>query len=479
MSPASVPESVWLAIAVACALLGGIFTTLRLALLDLSIVGYARLKQPRETNGALSGAPSGSPSNTASSDGADGDESNEQTLAADNTTEPDDAIMEHPLQHAMSVALPALVLRLSAALAMVCWSGSFRHDVFTIDLIDLCVGLGAGGALVWIFAVMLPQSLADHGGARVVYRLRALVRLSFWLTWPLRLPAGMIDEIVRRLTGAERLDQNQELEAELREVVEEGERGGQIDEVEREMIEAVVEFRTTSVERIMTPRTEVMALAYTDDLSAVKQGVRELGHSRIPVYREDMDHIVGLLYARDLLAWLASEDRDADAPDAQFVLQDLLRPAMFVPETKSVRELLRELLGAQVHIALVADEYGGTSGLVTMEDIVEEVFGDIQDEYEDAVDEDATVRLDPSSRSAVIDARVYIDDANDRLEDIELELPEHEDYDTVGGYVVVGMGCIPQAGETWQDNGLLVTVLDAEATRVVQVRVEPAPRDQN
>jgi hypothetical protein len=185
----------------------------------------------------------------------------------------------------------------------------------------------------------------------------------------------------------------------------------------------------------------------------------------------------------DLLAFLADrEDRAAaglpeDAPrnaPPVFSLRPLLRPAVFVPETKSVRELLVELLAQRVHIAMVADEYGGTSGLITIEDIVEEIFGDIEDEYEEPSNTDAGVTLNPQSRTAEIEARVYIDDANDRLEELGIELPENEDYDTVGGFVVVGMGRIPDAGEIYTHNGLRLTVLEAEPTRVVRVRVEVA-----
>jgi CBS domain containing-hemolysin-like protein len=145
------------------------------------------------------------------------------------------------------------------------------------------------------------------------------------------------------------------------------------------MIEAVVALRDKTVEQIMTPRTEIAAMEYTDDLGAVTGIIRKIGHSRIPVYKGSLDTIVGIFYVMDLMKWLAGSGVRAGS-NKPFELQAILRPALFVPETKTVRELMKELLEKKLHIAMVADEYGGTAGLVTIEDIVEEVFGEIYDE---------------------------------------------------------------------------------------------------
>jgi CBS domain containing-hemolysin-like protein len=233
------------------------------------------------------------------------------------------------------------------------------------------------------------------------------------------------------------------------------------------MLEAVVEFRSTSVEQIMSPRTEIDALLYTDDLKEVMKFVDEHGHSRIPVYREDLDHIEGILYAKDLLRWIVNHGQDNEP----FVLSKVLRDPTFVPETKTVRELLAQLLAAQVHIAIILDEYGGNSGLVTMEDIVEEIFGEIQDEYEEPDDPAGSVQLDTTAKAATIDARTEIDDANDELENIGIELPESDDYDTVSGFVNTTLGRIPETGEEIELPAMRIEILEAEPTRVVRVRI--------
>lgn len=381
------------------------------------------------------------------------------------------AILEDVDGHAAAVAVPRVLCSLGVALSCVMWIGAMRGSA-AHGWVEVGLGLGMGVVLIWVFAVVIPTAVGEHAGERVALLASRSVRVWYVLMAPARAVAAFLDEVVRRLVGGESLDEQEEIEAELLSAVEEGERGGRLDEVERDMIEAVVEFRSTTAEQVMTPRTEIEAIAYTDDLDEVKRLVEQIGHSRMPVYQENLDNIVGVLYAKDLLRWIIHH-ADNGRP---FVLREILREATFVPETKTVRELLSELLAAKVHIALVADEYGGTSGLVTIEDIVEEVFGEIQDEYEDD-DDVAGVDVDTASGHAEIDARAHIDDTNDEIEQLGLELPESDEYDTVGGFVVFTLGRIPEAGESFEHGGARLTVLEAEPTRVVRVRVEPAHAD--
>jgi CBS domain containing-hemolysin-like protein len=240
----------------------------------------------------------------------------------------------------------------------------------------------------------------------------------------------------------------------------------------------------------MTPRTEIEALEFTNDLGAVTALIRKVGHSRIPVYEGSLDHVVGIFYVKDLMKWLAGDasgQRQSSPPAAGaaparrtgFDLRSILRPAIFVPETKTVRELLRELVVKKVHIAMVADEYGGTAGLVTIEDIVEEVFGEIQDEYEFAKDEVPRVDINVEDRIADVDARTYVHDVNDALEPLGVALPEGDEYDTLGGFVITTLGRIPQEGESFQHDRVNLNVLEASPTRVLRVRLEVKPQEQS
>ena len=382
------------------------------------------------------------------------------------------AINDDALGHGAAVALPRIVCNLVVAAAAVLWTaelaGATSPSLMQVAWWQIVTALLGVSLLIWVFGLVVPVSIAEHAAERTILAMSPLLRGAYAAVAPMRIVLVFFDELVRRLVGNARRTDAEEIEEELRHVVEEAERGGHVDETERDMIESVVELRHTTVEQIMTPRTEVQALEYTDDLNEVKQLIDERGHSRVPVYEDNLDHVIGILYAKDLLRFMIAANGDAHET---FVLRDIVRPATFVPETKTVRELLTELLAAQVHVAMVADEYGGTAGLVTIEDIVEEIFGEIRDEYEPAL-EQGEVELFEGERAADIDARAHIDDANDRLEPLGVSLPEGDDYDTVGGFVITTLGRIPEAGESLDHEGLRLTVTEAEPTRVKRVRLE-------
>jgi putative hemolysin len=380
-----------------------------------------------------------------------------------------EAIIADPYEHAAAMSMLRIPFQLLAGIACVMYAAALRNEL-NPTWVSALVGVAIAVPMIWLFNGVVAQSVAHHGPEKAITRFSLLIRVVHTLMGPVKLIVRFVDEVVRRLVSSDDDQDGNGIDSELLSVVTEREREGHIDEAERDMIEAVVEFRSTTVEQIMTPRTEVDALAYTDDLGTVQAFIDEHGHSRAPVYEESLDKIVGVLYAKDLLRWILSHSA-AGVHNKPFVLRELLRPVSFVPETKTVRELLTQLLAEQVHIAMVADEYGGTSGLVTMEDIVEEIFGDIQDEYENAEDMIGGVEIDESTSSAVIDARTPIDDTNDELEAMGIELPESDDYDTVGGFVSATLGRIPDAGESFEHQRTRIDVLEAEPTRVLRVRV--------
>jgi len=177
------------------------------------------------------------------------------------------------------------------------------------------------------------------------------------------------------------------------------------------------------------------------------------------VYEDNIDNIIGLIYAKDLLAEVGKESDD-------FSLRERMREAYFVPESKPLRSLLHEFQNQKLHIAVVLDEYGGTAGIVTLEDILEELVGEITDEYEETPPESIR-RIDENTIE--VDARTYVDDLND---DYELDLPEDEDYDTVGGFVFSRLGYIPKTGEHFEYANLTFTISSAEPRRVKRVRIQ-------
>jgi putative hemolysin len=376
------------------------------------------------------------------------------------------AITDDPDAHALSLGAIRAIANVALVIGVL---GAFSIPVGGVVSAEWNTArmIGAGVTavvLLYVFALVVPLSWALHAGERLIVSCAALIRLTHMVAVPFRV-LHFLDEGVKRLAGAKDLPEKEQLEEELLDVVTESEREGGLDEEQREMIESVVEMGSVTTEEIMTPRVEVEGIALTDDIREIRAFIEKAGHSRIPVYEGDLDHIVGILYAKDLLRFLG-EDLGT------FRLRPMLRPALFVPENKPVNELMVQMRGEKVHLAIVLDEYGGTAGLVTLEDIIETIVGEIVDEYEPVEEAAPEVRVDDGARVAEIDARSYIEDANDALEGIGIALPESDEYDTVGGYVLAVLGHIPVEGETFDAKGFTVLVLQAEPTRVVRVRVE-------
>lgn len=378
-------------------------------------------------------------------------------------------IMDDVEGHAAATALPRTTCNLIVVVAILLGIETFPDTQALSKPIIATISVVISTALLWFFSSIVPTSIARHAGERMVYRWSLLLRGFYFVGRPVRLIAERLDSLVRKLAGKPEQTEAQLVQEEILSVVEEAQEDGQFDESERDMIEAVVKFRDKSVIQVMTPRTEIESIDVTSSLSQVTAAIRSIGHSRIPVYKGSLENVVGVFYVKDLMRWLAGESSRAGKT---FDLAKFMRPAYFVPETKTLRELLTDLLKKRVHIAMVADEYGGLAGLVTFEDIIEEVFGDIQDEYEIPAEDTVEVNTDGPVTSAEIDARAYITDANDELRALNIALPESEDYDTVGGFVTVTLGRIPEVGEAFDAAGAKITVLGAEPTRVTKVKIE-------
>jgi CBS domain containing-hemolysin-like protein len=269
------------------------------------------------------------------------------------------------------------------------------------------------------------------------------------------------DVPIRRLAGLEdETDQpGDEAKNEILLAASNGAAEGAVERSEVEMIESVMEFRTTDAAEIMTPRTDMFALAEDTPLDRAAQAIHDAGFSRAPIYQDSLDNITGMLYAKDLLA-------HANTESGQTSLAEIARPCFFVPETITLDDLLREFKARKVHLAVVLDEYGGTAGLVSIEDVLEEIVGDISDEYDQARDEQVR-RINETTLE--VDGRLRIDELNDLL---DIELPEDEDYDTVAGYAAAVLGYIPSAEETFDAPQVSFTVLEADPRRIVKLRVE-------
>lgn len=251
-------------------------------------------------------------------------------------------------------------------------------------------------------------------------------------------------------------------EEELQDLIDASEQRGIIDEDEGDMLQSILELDETIVREVMVPRTDMLCADADAPLSDLLAAILKSGHSRIPVYKENNDNIIGLVYAKDLLRFWGQPIDDIN-------LEEVLRSPYLVPESKLVSDLLQEFRGTRVHIAIVIDEYGGTSGLVTIEDLIEEIVGEIRDEY-DLEDE---WLIEESTGAVLVDGRLNIEDFEEHFE-IEVE---REKFDTVGGYVVEYLGRVPAAGERFEIDSLEIMVVAGDQRAIRQLRIFPPPTE--
>jgi putative hemolysin len=319
----------------------------------------------------------------------------------------------------------------------------------------IALEVGVVTFVILVLGEVAPKMYAMQRNVAVARRTAPVV-LAVLRT--LRPAVSVLTSMVARMQGRLADDEHPFVTAEeLRTIVAISEERGTLEEDERDMIDSVMEFGETVVREVMVPRVDMECFEDVTRLGDAMKKIRESGFSRFPVYQGDIDHIVGMLYAKDLLKLDAAADVDRR-------VGDLTRPAHFTPETKKAGELLRELQRRRIHIAIVVDEYGGTAGLVTLEDLIEEIVGEIRDEYDE---EEPLVR--------VIDRSTVIADGMVRLEDLEDEVGvdlEVEGVETLGGLLMNAFGRIPSEGEKLERGGLAFTVESVEDQRILRVRIE-------
>jgi len=327
------------------------------------------------------------------------------------------------------------------------------NDFFAVILITIVAAL-----VTLVFGELIPKEIARSYAEP----------FAFWAAYPfnwlshLAAPLAQFVTLIGRILTGRWDDEvsysfNTITEEDLRTYVDAGEEEGVLKEDEKEMIYSIFDLGDTLAREVMVPRIDMVAVKANTPVMEALDVIMEAGHSRVPIYVDNIDHVVGILYAKDLLThW-------REGGEAQTV-SGLSRDVYFVPETKSVSELLRELQSRKVHIAIVVDEYGGTAGLVTIEDILEEIVGEIQDEY----DPDEFMLQRVSEDEYIFSARMDLDDINDLMVS---DLPT-EDADTLGGLVYNLLGRVPVVGDAVEIGDLYLTVLDVEGRRIGRVRTQ-------
>ena len=339
---------------------------------------------------------------------------------------------------------------------------SFATTLLSIQFVPRQFGFW-GGLLVslalsiflLIFAEVTPKTVAIRRAERLallaagpVDRVAAFLRPVLWF----------ITLVSRAITGGRAARAPYLTEEELMTVLHMSEEQGVIEEEEREMIHGIIQIGDKLVREVMIPRTDVTAIPHDAGLDEILKVFREHRHTRLPVYRDDLDHIIGLVNVKDILLALTSGVED-------FKLEKVLRPIRYTPQSKKVDELLHQMQTEKVHMMVVLDEYGGTAGVVTLEDLLEEIVGEIRDEY-DAAEEEPVVMV--SDCEAIVDARFSMAELNEML---KLGLEESEDYDSVGGYVYATLGEVPETGATFDSGQVQWTVEKVKERRIEKVRL--------
>jgi putative hemolysin len=331
------------------------------------------------------------------------------------------------------------------------------------DVVEYLIAAIGATALLCVVSLALPRAIANHIGEEIIARFVGPLHFAQRLFAPVTKIMHAVEHLVERSRPSQTAMQAESLaEEEILDAVSEGEESGVVDDRQRELIESVMDFRNATVDEVMTLRQQITALPVTASVEQVIATIQRSGLSRVPVYDGSIDKIIGVLYARDLLTRLGEVRK-------RFDLKSMLRKPLFVPRTALLRDILQEMRLTKVHIAIVSDEYGGTAGLLTIEDVLEELVGEISDEHEPTTPE-MFKRLDDDR--AEVDAAIEIDDFN-RL--MGVELPEGDDYDTLGGFITKQLQRIPTTGTTLDAEGLRFTVLDASPTKVLRVLAELQP----
>lgn len=310
--------------------------------------------------------------------------------------------------------------------------------------------------LALFFGGLLPRRVASRSPEGFLVSVFPLLNAAAVVLSPVLFALNAAEKIAGRALGLRREPTSEEqFEKDILDAVHDGEMEGVLEEDEKDMIESIIEFKDVDVAEIMTPRTDMVCLDSRATPEEARAFALKSGFSRIPVIDQYRDNVIGILYVKDLLT--------ACGPCG---LGDILRPSLFVPETKKIAGLLEQFRQSKVHMAIVLDEYGGVAGLVTIEDVLEEIVGEIEDEFDTG---ECRLVGPLKDGRAEVSARARVSEVNESL---GINLPEAADYDTIGGLIFARLARIPRAGETLAVDNVTMTVLEADQRRIERVAVK-------
>lgn len=344
-----------------------------------------------------------------------------------------------------------------ASLAAVLTTRYSREHGLQNEVVLLFLNVLVVTFVILFFSEIIPKVTAVKNAKRVAVRLSLPLTFFYYMFYPAAVVFEMITRMITSALGIDK-DKFSLSEEELRTLVDVGEEKGALQKDEKEMIHSIFEMGETIAREIMVPRTDMVCVEKSATLNQVLSLVKDKLHSRIPVYADKVDNIIGILHLKDLLPFIKKRNLDA------FDLEKLVRPPYYVPEQKKLNELLREFQVKRIHMAIVVDEYGGTSGLVTLEDVIEEIVGEIQDEYDSETPEFRRL----SETTFLVDGGMSLDDIN---EELGLELPTEEGVDTLAGFLLGQFGSVPRSKDKISYNGYEFIIEKATKKRIQLVKI--------
>lgn len=365
--------------------------------------------------------------------------------------------LNNPNRLLATILVGNTVVNLAAASLTAYMAMDFALRLYIGEVLAVVIATAIITLLILILGEITPKTFAKHNPEKfALLTIKTLVMMSYVLSPLVKALVFITNPLVKLLGGKLTAQSSFITEDEIRTLIDVGEKEGAIEKEEQEMIHSVLKFGDIIVREVMTPRIDIDCVDLNNDREKIINLIVETGHSKVPVYKDNLDNIQGIIYVKDLLnAWRNNE---------LVAMEDLIRPPYYVPETKKVNALLREFKKGALHVAIVVDEYGITAGLVTVEDLVEEIVGDIINEYD--LEE---MGIEPAGDGTVIiKGKTDIKKVNDKL---KINLPS-VDFKTVGGFVIDLMGRVPRLGEEVKYRNLIIEIIDVGKRRVKKIKIK-------
>jgi len=370
------------------------------------------------------------------------------------------SLLENPRRLLVTILIGNTIVNVAASIIAVMLALEAAH-IFNISTeLALLIQIPLLTILILLFGEVSPKLWAN----KYPFQFARVVAIPiYWMGIILYPISKILTDLLKLISSKIKIDRTKTAlhGTDIKDLADLSIETGTIEEGEHELIHGIVSFKTVTAREVMTPRVDIVAISLNTDFDEMMKIINESGHSRIPIYEDSLDKVIGIIYAKDLLPHLSNPEIRKSLS-----LKNIAREAMFVPETKLINVLLHDFQERNMHLGIVVDEYGGTSGLISLEDILEEIVGEIRDEYDR--EENEIIKL--SQNSFMILGKVSIDELNELLD--QDFSSENDDYDTVGGFIFNQAGIIPQQGFHFIHNNYKFTVKEVLNNRVNKVLVE-------